>query len=255
MVLVKRMTAVLLAVGVTVGSMVVATPAQAIIGGHQVPENLPFLAYLETGSTRCSAVLIKFDWVATAKHCKTSRSSTRLRIGNIDRTKGTVRGIADDGIGHPVADLKLLKLDSPVNHVPVPIATSPSFVPSGLYAMGWGQTCHVRDQCSSPPKIAKEFFVQVTAESAFPTRCRENGAGEFDTDNQMCLFTSTDGQTGTCYGDSGGPVLKWVTDTSWLLVGLVDEGVFPGCVNTHIKATDLYFQRDWIRSVVGPLPT
>lgn len=78
--------------------------------------------------------------------------------------------------------------------------------------------------------------MQQAEESLFPTRCRENGEGDFDTDNMMCLFTSSDGQTGTCFGDSGCPVVRQLSDTSWRLVGLVDEGVFPGCVNTHIKA-------------------
>jgi secreted trypsin-like serine protease len=251
----KRLTAVLLSAGVALGSLAVGAPAQAIVGGHEVPLAYTFLAHVTTGNASCSGVLIKAKWVATARHCKTSTSTTRVRVGNIDRTKGTLRSVVRV-IPHDVADLKLLELDATVNHIPIPIADSPTFVPNGLYAVGWGRTCLVQSQCPNLPTVAREFFVQVVAEiPGSGARCYENLANPFDTNNEMCVFNHSSGQYGTCKGDSGGPIIDEVTETSWRVVGIVARGVFDDCAGTHTIATDLYFQRDWIRSHIGSLPT
>jgi secreted trypsin-like serine protease len=249
----KRLTTALLAAGLALGWLVSGTPAQAIVGGHEVPLAYTFLAHVSTGSARCSGVLIKAKWVATARHCKTSTSTTQVRVGHIDRTKGTLRGIVRQ-VPHPVADLKLLELDSAVNHIPIPITTSPTFVPNGLYAIGWGRTCLVESQCSSIPAVAREFFVQVVGETG-SGRCYENLAVPFDTNNEMCVFNHSSGQYGSCSGDSGGPIIDEVTTTSWRLVGIIARGVLTNCGGTHAVGVDMFFQRDWISSHIGALPT
>jgi snapalysin len=210
-----------------------------VVGGRPASENYPFMVW--TGN--CTASLIKANWVVTAAHCPTPAS---VRVGSVNRSSGGTVVRVNGSVSHSSADVKLLRLASSVNYAPIPIPTGSPAVGTATRIIGWGQTCPVRGGCSLPT-IAQELDTSVVADSM----CRGGsirGAVEICTNNPG-------GDSGACYGDSGGPqVLR--SGSRWILVGATSRAGNgnPTCATGPSIYGDLPAVRSWIVGYTGTLP-
>ena len=110
--------------------------------------------------------------------------------------------------------------------------------------MGWGQT--VASGPGSAPITLKELNTSIRSDGD----CRGiNGPAEICTDN-------TGGNSGACYGDSGGPqVLR--SGNRWLLVGATSRSGNGDarCATGPSIYGDLPSIRSWIVGYTGTLPS
>lgn len=208
-----------------------------VVGGRPATENYPWLVY----TSGCTGTLIKSDWVVTARHCPTPSS---VRVGSVNRTSGgTVVGVRR-AVNNPTIDVKLLQLSNAVSYTPAPIPMTSGEVGTATRIIGWGLTCPFRG-CGSAPTVAHELDTSILSDS----RCIGiNGPYEICTDN-------TNGDSGACYGDSGGPQVRQIGGV-WYLVGATSRSGnnHPICATGPSIYGDLTSIRSWIDTRVGGLP-
>jgi len=211
-----------------------------VVGGRQATENYSFLVY----SSGCTASLIAANWVVTAGHCPTP---TSVRVGSVNRTSGGTVVRVNGSVTHPTADVKLMRLATSVSQAPAPIPTSSPAVGTATRIIGWGQTCPVRGACSTPT-VANELDTSVVTDSL----CRGGGiVGSVE----ICT-NNPGGNSGACYGDSGGPqVLR--SGNRWLLVGATSRSGNGDarCATGPSIYGDLPSIRSWIVGYTGTLPS
>lgn len=210
-----------------------------IVGGVQATENYSFMVYV----SGCTGSLIKANWVATAKHCP---NPTSVRVGSINRTSGGVVVGVVQVVNNPTIDVKLFRLASNVSYAPAPIPTTSGAVGTATRIIGWGQTCPTRG-CGSGPTIAHQLDTSIRTDSS----CSGiNGPYEICTNN-------TNGNSGACYGDSGGPQVKKISgSTRWWLIGATSRSGNGSatCATGPSIYGDLTAIRSWINTTVGGLP-
>ncbi|GAA4452392.1 serine protease [Phytohabitans houttuyneae] len=212
-------------------------PTPLIVGGRPASENYSFLVY--TGG--CTGSLIKANWVVTARHCPTPSS---VRIGSVNRTSGGVVASVNGAVSHSRADVKLLRLSTSVSYAPAPIPTTSGATGTATRIIGWGQTCPTRG-CGGAPVNATELDTSIVADS----RCLGiDGPVEICTNN-------TNGNSGACYGDSGGPQVRLVSGR-WNLIGATSRSGNGSavCATGPSIYGDLPSIRTWINTQVGGLP-
>ncbi|PZG06576.1 peptidase S1 [Micromonospora craterilacus] len=208
-----------------------------VVGGRPATENYPWLVY----TSGCTGTLIKANWVVTAKHCPTPSS---VRVGSTNRSSGGVVVGVSRAVNHPTIDVKLFQLSSSVSYAPAPIPTSSGAVGTATRIIGWGQTCAPRG-CGSAPTVANELDTSIVADS----RCSGiNGPYEICTDN-------TNGNSGACYGDSGGPQVRRINGV-WNVIGATSRAGNNNstCATGPSIYGDLSSIRSWINTQVGGLP-
>jgi snapalysin len=214
------------------------TVTPMIVGGRPASENYSFLVY----TSGCTGSLVKANWVVTAGHCSTPSS---VRVGSINRTSGGTVAAVSGSVTHPRADVKLLRLATSVTQAPAPIPTTSGAVGTATRIIGWGVTCPTRG-CGSAPTIANELDTSIVADS----RCVGiDGPVEICTNN-------TNGNSGACYGDSGGPEVRLVSGR-WNLIGATSRSGngSPVCATGPSIYGDLPAIRAWINTQVGGLPS
>ncbi|MEU5935193.1 snapalysin family zinc-dependent metalloprotease [Micromonospora sp. NPDC047187] len=208
-----------------------------VVGGRPATENYPFMVYV----SGCTGTLIKGNWAVTAKHCSTPSS---VRVGSINRSSGGTVVRVTRAVNHPSVDVKLLQLASSVTYAPAPIPSTSGAVGTATRIIGWGQTCAPRG-CGSAPAVANELDTSIVADS----RCSGiNGPYEICTNN-------TNGNSGACYGDSGGPQVRRVNGV-WNLIGATSRAGNNNstCATGPSIYVDLPSIRSWISTQVGGLP-
>ncbi|MBQ0902286.1 snapalysin family zinc-dependent metalloprotease [Micromonospora sp. U21] len=208
-----------------------------VVGGRPASENYPFMVYV----SGCTGTLIKANWAVTARHCSTPSS---VRVGSVNRTSGGTVVRVTRAVNHPSVDVKLLQLASSVSYAPAPVPTTSGAVGTATRIIGWGQTCP-RPGCGSAPAVANELDTSIVADS----RCSGiNGRYEICTNN-------TNGTSGACYGDSGGPQVRRANGV-WNLIGATSRAGNNNstCATGPSIYVDLPSIRSWISTQVGGLP-
>ncbi|WP_430784652.1 S1 family peptidase [Actinoplanes sp. G11-F43] len=228
----------LLAPAAAVAAPVEPTPGTMVVGGEPATENYPFMVYV----SGCTGSLIKANWAVTAKHCTTPSS---VRVGSTDRAAGGTVVAVTRAVNHPTIDVKLLQLASSVSYAPAPIPTTSGAVGTATRIIGWGQTCPTRG-CGSAPRVANQLNTSIVADS----RCSGiNGPYEICTNN-------TNGNSGACYGDSGGPQVRLVSGR-WNLIGVTSRAGNNNstCATGPSIYGDLPSIRAWVNTQVSGLPS
>ncbi|MGN9892300.1 snapalysin family zinc-dependent metalloprotease [Micromonospora sp. L31] len=212
-------------------------PGPFVVGGRPASENYPWMVYV----SGCTGTLIKANWAVTARHCSTPSS---VRVGSVNRTTGGTVVRVTRAVSHPSVDVKLLQLASSVSYAPAPIPGTSGAVGTATRIIGWGQTCPQRG-CGSAPAVANELDTSIVADS----RCIGiNATYEICTNN-------TNGNSGACYGDSGGPQVRRINGV-WNLIGATSRAGNnnPTCATGPSIYVDLPSIRSWINTQVGGLP-
>jgi len=239
-------------------------------GVEATPGEFPWqLSQQRLGSTwshSCGASLLSRTYVLSAAHCVQGTSVTVLRVvaGVHDRTdaNGVISNVASyktherynlAGEGTFGNDIAILTLSTPIaanggniQYASLPDNNNDLFFDRTCVISGWGRT--------SSSNILPTFLQKVDITIISTARCNQllapvNGATA--TDRMVCLFDSV-AQTGSCNGDSGGPLnCKYPTasDSRRVVAGVTSWGISGGgaCLQTYPSVytrTSAYL--DWI---------
>jgi secreted trypsin-like serine protease len=250
---VRTVLAATIATGTAIAAITAGAFAYAdsrIVGGTPASETYSFMVSMQdqAGNHFCGAALIEPDVAVTAAHCVDGQNAADLqvRVGTTDRTQGGETAGVTEATIHPdydpvqtgFNDVAVIKLDQQLTQEPVQIADTPADG-TGIRLMGWGQTCGTRGCQQEPPVELQELETSVLADD----QCE--GA---DGPNELCV-DSPNGDSGACFGDSGGPAV--IADGgAFTLVGVTSRGNEP-CGSTPAIYSDVAAQKAFIDQAAG----
>ena len=232
-----------------------------IVGGNPVSYagKWPWQASLQYYNSHiCGAALVSDQWLVTAAHCVGFTSLTIVlgahdiksqrqgspKMYSIASIKTHPGWVEDGNQGFP-NDIAVIKLTSTIarNNYVTPVAlpsSSENFESSGdCWITGWGTLGFLQPS----PDILYEASVDIYSKST----CRAS-YGTVISDGHICVGKKY--KSGSCSGDSGGPLTCKVNGV-WKLAGVTSFGVVTCSTSYPSVYTRITYYRDWIRQNSG----
>lgn len=248
-----RKRSVLIGVIASIGSVVGALSLPAvgfaedvnpnIVGGHDATQEYSFMISLQSqGQHSCGASLIKPDWAVTAAHCvQEDPSSYTVRVGSNDNSSGGEEAGVSQIQLHQSADIAVFQLDKQVQAKPISIAAESGTPDTATRIIGWGQTCP-ETGCGDIPTMLQELDTSIVDDG----ECTG-----ITGDSEICTG-NPNGDSGACYGDSGGPQIKG-TEGNWKLIGATSRSGNGDstCATGPSIYTDVSALSDWVNQNTG----
>lgn len=218
----------------------------------------------------CSGTVVAVNLILTAGHCAGNESTGAAnapggylvatgRLDISDASSGQVISVKRvilypgwDPSTHD-GDVALLQLTSATAAPALTLAADPgdlSLLDAGTGALiaGWGRTDPYSE--STPAQLQ---YAQTVVQS--PDYCSQQAAdanGSFDSSDQVCAIDAPSDSTGTCNGDSGGPLLAQRSDGTWIEIGVTSWGPVPaGTDECQTDRPDFFTRADAISSWVA----
>ncbi|HEX8159201.1 MAG TPA: serine protease [Solirubrobacteraceae bacterium] len=240
-------------------TLVVATPACAVIGGRVIePAAVPWFAY--TGN--CGAMLVAPNRLVTASHCVAQMGLTDLSHINVGGVTTSATRFAmypswrrDNG-GNVLDDVAIIEFAQPVAAVAPVTLGGLSELPAEARIVGRGRAAAP----GSGASLQQTFDGNLREAILRPmtdTKCarlwqrhKGNSGERFDGARMICAI-DIDGRpplSSGCNGDSGGPLYAGTPDAP-VLLGIVSWGG-AGCGADHLPSVfaDVERYRDFITS-------
>ncbi|XP_036378911.1 tryptase-2-like [Megalops cyprinoides] len=211
----------------------------SIVGGHDAKEGVWFwIAALVLKQSPheiyCSGSILNERWVLTAAHClarQNPQDDFTVRLGAYRLSKESPHETSYSiiqAVPHPKYkcitegdDIAVLQLDRDITFSkfvgPVPGLAEAGEIfnsQSICYSAGWGQTAY-RVPLREPRTLQQVQLSIVTRDT-----CSQRHNGVHIRPEMICAGTH---ETGVCKGDSGGPLMCYVS-TSLVQVGVVSSG-------------------------------
>ncbi|KAK1329888.1 hypothetical protein QTO34_010071 [Cnephaeus nilssonii] len=224
-----------------------------VLGGQPCKSNSqPWQTALFQGDQLlCGGVLIDYNWVLTAAHCKKPRYTVRLGEHNLKNKSGSgqERAVAQS-IPHPCFsgdsedhnhDLMLLRLRDPASRgssvKPINLTDHCPRVGQKCTISGWGTVTSPQGNFPDDLNCAE---VQIVSQK----RCEDAYPGKV-TEAMTCAGDSSGADS--CQGDSGGPLV-----CDGVLQGITSWGSDP-CGQSQRPGvyTNLCRYLDWIKKTMG----
>lgn len=217
-----------------------------IIGGVDADQEYSFMASMQSadGGHRCGASLIDPQWLVIAAHCVEGEDAANyeFRINSNTVSDGGEVVKAAEFVVHPdytggVDDLALVKLEAAATSAPITLASEAS-PGTKSRILGWGAT---QPDGSGAPENLQQLDTSVVENS----ECTEIGDKDLCTDNP-------NGDSGACYGDSGGPQIV-DNNGEWVLIGATSRSGNgdPTCATGPSIYTNVTAYTDWINETIG----
>jgi hypothetical protein len=204
----------------------------------------------------CSGTLLSSNVVLTAGHCAVGENTGvpldpsvfRIVTGSVDWTDGAHRQVLDVSrvIVHPsfnratgAADAALLVLSSPTSAPDVRLASTDEqnlyHAGTGAYIAGWGLE-------SADGNLPATLQWATTTVQGPPYCAQLNSM--FSPDWETCAVQDPGFSTGTCNGDSGGPLIAGDANDHPVEIGITSRG--PSDCNT--VSADYFIRTDQLSS-------
>jgi len=248
--------------------------AVRIVGGMEAQQGAwPFMGVLLPGDSQdpywdsyCGASLIAPSWALTAAHCVVADDGSFNPNQNIDVIIGihdleeeqgerihVEEIILNSDYDHDLTDgdIALLRLEKTSAATPIALIEQSSGFPivtSGeSTVIGWGAT---QQDGNGMTDVLLQVSVPVVSNDECQSAEETNGNGAVITGNMVCAGFA-DGGKDSCFGDSGGPLMRYDND-QWTQFGIVsfgpDQCALPNAYGVY---TRLSLYRDWIDSYIG----
>ncbi|OWF45605.1 fibrinolytic enzyme, isozyme C-like [Mizuhopecten yessoensis] len=236
-----------------------------IVGGDDAYiNNYPWQASLRSyGQHICGAVILSEDFVLTAAHCVGNSASTySIRVGSSSRVSGgsthsvsnvlqheNFQNSPNTGEGAFPNDIAIMKLSSSIsfnsNKQPISLTSATNAQLAGYneedcVITGWGRTSSDSDL---PTQLQKTNVKVLTDAVCTPYI----GSNYLNGDIHICLDGA--GASGSCNGDSGGPLACRVGN-EFELAGVTSFGLVGCPTNSPSVYAETYAFRTWVQNAM-----
>ena len=235
---------------------------------------MAFILYFDSSGDPqfdCSGTVVSSNLILTAGHCGLDESTGqaldpsgyRVITGAVDWTNTADRQVSDvsqvlvDPNFDQVTldnDASLLVLSAPVSAPQIPLwASGELMAGTGASIAGWGETYFGDTNIQTLLQWAPTVTQNINYCS------QEAGANyDYDSSTELCAVNPPTYSTGTCNGDSGGPLLAQDADDTTIEIGITSVGP-EDCTTTQPDYfTALLPAEPWIESeinAVAPQPS